>query len=172
MTSLPFSLDMLKVYKAKTLMSINVVLASGKNKFLMFDQMSDGTGLLRVKDPVVQEAVERDAEFGKNFYLYKTVGTDGEVKPAGDASGTVAGADGKSAGDAAGTVAEADGKPAGDAAGTVAGATEMEVKTFSCFDDAREWANTELGIQKSKIRTMSQLATEAANRGYTINYED
>lgn len=64
---------MLKIYKANTVLSINVMLDSKKNKHIAFSPLSDGSSTFSTDDEDVQRAIERNHNFGKRFRLEKTI---------------------------------------------------------------------------------------------------
>lgn len=167
----------MKTYKAKTLMSINVVLRNGRNKFLMFDQLSDGTSLLRVNDPMVAEAVERDVEFGKNFYLYKDDGKM-RVEPKADALGTGAEREEKSPTNRTNEgeeTEEPEAKPQGTVVETPATPTtpgEKKEVTFASMMDARDWLNEKFGVAKKSLMSKESIVNCGEERGYKIVVEE
>lgn len=63
-----------KQYKSKSIVSINVMLPSGKSKHIAFSPLSRGESVFYTDDPAIQKALERHRGFGKMFYL---VGPDG-----------------------------------------------------------------------------------------------
>lgn len=63
-----------KQYKSKSIVSINVMLPSGKSKHIAFSPLSRGESVFYTDDPAIQKALERHRGFGKMFY---PVGPDG-----------------------------------------------------------------------------------------------
>lgn len=61
---------MRKVYKAKSHVSINVVLSSKGNMHISFSPLSNGDSTYCTDNEEVQRAIEKNANFGRLFFLY------------------------------------------------------------------------------------------------------
>lgn len=59
----------MKKYIAKTNVSINVVLQSGKNRHITFSALTGGGSVFYTDDPDIQKAMERHYKFGKLFRI-------------------------------------------------------------------------------------------------------
>lgn len=66
---------MIKHYKSKTSIAINVVLKSKKNMHVAFTAQSDGSSVYTTDNPDVQYALEHHYKYGK---LFKLVSTESE----------------------------------------------------------------------------------------------
>lgn len=66
---------MIKHYKSKTSIAINVVLKSKKNMHVAFTAQSDGSSVYTTDNPEVQYALEHHYKYGK---LFKLVSTESE----------------------------------------------------------------------------------------------
>lgn len=73
---------MLKIYKANTVLSINVVLRNNKNLHISFTPASDGSSTYATDDEEVQHAVEHNFYFGDKFKLLTEVKEEEAEKPA------------------------------------------------------------------------------------------
>lgn len=60
---------MRKIYKAKTNVSINVVLSNKKNLHISFNPLSNGSSTFSTDNEDVMNAIERHYNFGKLFRL-------------------------------------------------------------------------------------------------------
>ena len=58
---------MIKIYKANTNVSINVVLPNKKNLHISFTPLSNGSSTFTTDNPEVMHAIERHHNFGKMF---------------------------------------------------------------------------------------------------------
>lgn len=67
---------MIKHYKSKTAISINVVLKSKKSMHIAFTAQSDGSSVYTTDNPDVQYALEHHYKYGK---LFKLVSTESEA---------------------------------------------------------------------------------------------
>ena len=67
---------MIKHYKSKTSIAINVVLKSKKNMHVAFTAQSDGSSVYTTDNPEVQYALEHHYKYGK---LFKLVSTESEA---------------------------------------------------------------------------------------------
>ena len=63
---------MIKHYKSKTSIAINVVLKSKKNMHVAFTAQSDGSSVFSTDNPDVQYALEHHYKYGKLFKLFYT----------------------------------------------------------------------------------------------------
>lgn len=66
---------MIKHYKSKTSIAINVVLKSKKNMHVAFTAQSDGSSVYTTDNPEVQYALEHHYKYGK---LFKLVSSESE----------------------------------------------------------------------------------------------
>ena len=66
---------MIKHYKSKTSIAINVVLKSKKNMHVAFTAQSDGSSVYSTDNPDVQYAIEHHYKYGK---LFKLTGVEDE----------------------------------------------------------------------------------------------
>lgn len=64
---------MRKIYKAKTNVSINVVLSNKKNLHILFNPLSNGSSTFSTDNEDVMNAIERHYNFGKLFRLDSVV---------------------------------------------------------------------------------------------------
>lgn len=64
---------MRKIYKAKTNVSINVVLSNKKNLHISFNPLSNGSSTFSTENEDVMNAIERHYNFGKLFRLDSVV---------------------------------------------------------------------------------------------------
>lgn len=64
---------MRKIYKAKTNVSINVVLSNKKNLHISFNPLSNGSSTFSTDNEDVMNAIERHYNFGKLFRLDSVV---------------------------------------------------------------------------------------------------
>ncbi len=64
---------MIKTYKAKTSISINVVLPSKKNMHVSFINHSDGSSSFVTDNSDLQRAIEQHYKFGKLFRLVSSI---------------------------------------------------------------------------------------------------
>lgn len=64
---------MIKIYKANTNVSINVVLPNKKNLHISFTPLSNGSSTFTTDNPEVMHAIERHHNFGKMFRLDSVV---------------------------------------------------------------------------------------------------
>ena len=69
---------MIKIYKANTSISINVVLPSKKNLHITFTPLSNGNSTFTTDNPDIMKAIESHYNFGK---LFKLQSVQGETKP-------------------------------------------------------------------------------------------
>ena len=58
-----------KTYKAKTCISVNVRLKSGKSKYITFTPQTLGTSIYTTANTDIQNALERHPRFGKSFNM-------------------------------------------------------------------------------------------------------
>ena len=75
-----------KVYKSRTCIAINVVLASKKNRHISFEPCTDGSSSFTTSSPELQEAIEKHYNYRKLFYLESCIETKkaDKKKPAED----------------------------------------------------------------------------------------
>ena len=75
-------MGIIKTYKAKTDISINVVLPGKKNLHVSFSPRSDGSSVFSTDNEDVQKAIERHSRFGSLFRLYSSKSQDAQEKEA------------------------------------------------------------------------------------------
>ena len=68
---------MIKRYKSKSAISVNVVLRKGKSMHVSFTVQSDGSSVYLTENEEVQYGLEHHYKYGKLFYLVRDAG---EVK--------------------------------------------------------------------------------------------
>lgn len=75
-----------KVYKSRTCIAINVVLASKKNRHISFEPCTDGSSSFTTSSPELQEAIEKHYNYRKLFHLESCIETKkaDKKKPAED----------------------------------------------------------------------------------------
>lgn len=155
-------MEKMKTYRAKSDVSINVVLKSGKSKHVSFLPMTGGGSVFRTADKDVQEALEKHYKFGKLFKLVpdaapatKTakkqvlkVVTD--EQPAGEIPD-----EDQNTGDE-GTVEEYEDAENADGLRTVA---------VTCLSDAKEYLADTYGISRTSLRSKAKIEEAAAANG-------
>lgn len=68
-----FLMCMKKVYKANTIISINVVMKNKANMHISFAPLSNGSSSFTTDNQDVMNAIEHHCDFGKRFRLEKTI---------------------------------------------------------------------------------------------------
>lgn len=73
-------MGIIKTYKAKTDISINVVLPGKKNLHVSFSPRSDGSSVFSTDNEDVQKAIERHSRYGTLFRLHSSGGQAVQAK--------------------------------------------------------------------------------------------
>lgn len=69
----------IKTYRAKTAVSLNIVLPSKKSQHITFTPLSNGTSTYTTDNETIQQALENHYRFGSLFRLYSTRDTEGQT---------------------------------------------------------------------------------------------
>lgn len=77
---------MIKKYKSKSSISVNVVLGNGKSVHVAFTPQSDGSSVYATDNADIQQALERHRRFGRLFRLSAT-GEAGAARPSAQTAG-------------------------------------------------------------------------------------
>lgn len=129
-----------KKYIASSTLHLNVVLKSGKNRHVSFIPNSNGKSFLIADDPDLQEALERNVNFGKLFFLAaafpKTV-----------------------------VFLDEDQNSAKDAERSVQEKKEAKKVVVSDLATAREYLADNFNVSRTKIKTKSQIVACASTFG-------
>ena len=185
----------MKKYIAKTNISINVVLKSGKNRHITFSALTGGGSVFYTDDPEIQKAMECHYKFGKLFRVdQKYVAEKQRNKPApkpkpeivpeqptvsaapipiGETpTPTVEEAEDTPAGEATVAVSDSEQATAEEAEDTPAGEDEAEaedngLKTIvvSDPDAAKAYLAEHFGISRTKIKSLKAIKEAAAANG-------
>lgn len=136
-----------KIYKSRSSISINVVLANKKSMHIAFTSQSDGSSVYITGNEAVQKALERHYQFGK---LFRFTGVS-HASPKDDAS----------AEDAA----------SGKATAPTSGETVSEKRkvTVSDYTVAKDFLADTFGLSRTSLR--SQKAILEAAEQHNIEFE-
>ena len=151
---------MLKKYKAKSLISISVTLATGGNTHISFSPVTGGGSVYYTENEKIQAGLEGHPKYGKLFTLEETVA---------NATGTTAKAAGTTAKAVVpqptteeGTQQGEEGASDGEGTGSV-----YELKA-ACNDDAKDWLADKFGVSRSKMRSRQDIEKVAENNGVKV----
>lgn len=146
---------MLKRYKSKSCVSINVVLPTGGNTHVSFSPVTGGGSVYYTDNENIQKGLERHPKYGRLFVIDDTLTAQ---KPSGKAQGTVAGANA--------------GKNASGVHGGTGGAEKTEKKAIevkmACNDDAKDYVADKFGVSRSKMRSRADIEKVASENGVKI----
>lgn len=140
---IPKRRNMIKTYKAKTSIGINVVLASKKNLHISFITQSDGSSMFITDNEEVQKALERHYRFGTLFRLATTRSVSQPVQK-----------EVESAREAAGETEEDTGKK-----------NEKCKIPMSDYGAAKEYLADTFGVSRTSMRSQKQILDQAALHG-------
>lgn len=137
---------MRKIYKAKTNVSINVVLSNKKNLHISFNPLSNGSSTFSTDNEDVMNAIERHYNFGKLFRLDSVVD---DTKPSED------------------VVEKAEIKDAAEGTG-------LKRVKVSDIASAKDYLADTCGISRTALRSVKAIMEQAAANGiefYGMNGE-
>lgn len=155
----------MKKYIAKTNVSINVVLASGKSRHVSFDSVTGGGSVFYTDDPALQQALERHYKYGKLFKGVATnspspalpdgEGSSDEVQNTGDSPSLHSGHDAQSEAD------DQSGHDEDDAD------DEVELKTVVVTDpdEAKAYLADNFGLSRTKLKSIKAIKAAAEENG-------
>jgi len=132
---------MLKKYKAKSQVCLNVVLESGKSLHVSFKPVTGGSSAYYTENPAIQKALESHYKFGKLFKVDDNFAKEREQKAKNAAEQN--------------TAAEKKEEKAG----------QLREVTVSCADDAKDYLSDKYGISRTKIRSIKAIQETAAQYG-------
>jgi hypothetical protein len=154
---------MLKKYKAKSCISISVVLATGGNTHISFNPVTGGGSVYYTENEKIQAGLEAHPKYGRLFVEDKTLA----AQQAGAAKQAAA----KQAAAKAQATAGADNEAAAEPQPTgKEGKEAVEVK-MSCNDDAKDYLADKFGVSRSKMRSRADIEKVAADNGVNIVWE-
>lgn len=128
---------MIKKYKAKTDISINIVLPSGKSKHISFTSLTGGGSVYYTDSPDIQKSLESHYKFGKLFFADKTF----EAEPA---------------------KPNMDNDVPSDVDSSDNGKTTV---TVTDPDSAKAYLSERFGVSRTKLRTIAAIKEAAAANG-------
>lgn len=137
---------MRKIYKAKTNVSINVVLSNKKNLHISFNPLSNGSSTFSTDNEDVMNAIERHYNFGKLFRLDSVVD---DTKPSEE------------------VVGKAEVKDAAEGTG-------LKRVKVSDIASAKDYLADTCGISRTALRSVKAIMEQAAANGiefYGMNGE-
>lgn len=137
---------MRKIYKAKTNVSINVVLSNKKNLHISFNPLSNGSSTFSTDNEDVMNAIERHYNFGKLFRLDSVVD---DTKPSEE------------------VVEKAEVKDAAEGTG-------LKRVKVSDIASAKDYLADTCGISRTALRSVKAIMEQAAANGiefYGMNGE-
>lgn len=137
---------MRKIYKAKTNVSINVVLSNKKNLHISFNPLSNGSSTFSTDNEDVMNAIERHYNFGKLFRLDSVVD---DTKPSEE------------------VVEQAEIKDAAEGTG-------LKRVKVSDIASAKDYLADTCGISRTALRSVKAIMEQAAANGiefYGMNGE-
>ena len=141
---------MLKRYKSKSCISLNVVLPTGGNTHVSFSPVTGNGSVYYTDNENIQKGLEGHPKYGKLFVVDTTLAAQ---KPSVKAQAAI-GAD-------------------TNATATVAAEKEKAVKKvvevkMSCNDDAKDYVADKFGVSRSKMRSRADIVKVAAENGVKI----
>lgn len=141
---------MRKIYKAKTNVSINVVLSNKKNLHISFNPLSNGSSTFSTDNEDVMNAIERHYNFGKLFRLDSVVD---DTKPSEE------------------VMEKAEIKDAAEGTGLKIGLKRVKVSDIA---SAKDYLADTCGISRTALRSVKAIMEQAAANGiefYGMNGE-
>ena len=146
---------MLKRYKSKSCVSINVVLPTGGNTHVSFSAVTGGGSVYYTDNENIQKGLESHPKYGRLFVEDKTLAAQQAeaAKQAAAKAQATAGAGNEAAAEQQGTVKE--------------GNDFVEVK-MACNDDAKDYLADKFGVSRSKMRSRADIEKVAADNGLKI----
>lgn len=136
--------SMIKIYKANTNISVNVVLSNKKNMHIAFIPLSNGSSTYTTDNADIQGALERHYAYGKLFRLYK-VEEERTGKPEGIESPVIAGLE--------------------DSASDGPEVAKKKVVYVSDFASAKDYLADTFGISRTMLRSQKGILEHAEARG-------
>lgn len=138
---------MLKRYKSKSWVSINVVLPTGGNTHVSFSAVTGGGSVYYTDNENIQKGLESHPKYGRLFVVDTTL-----------------------------TAQQAVAKATGTVASTPPLPPEKEVKKavevkMACNDDAKDYLADKFGVSRSKMRSRADIEKVAADNGVEIIWE-
>lgn len=125
---------MMKKYVAKSCVSINIMLNSGKSKHIAFTPQSDGGSIYYTSSPAIQDALKRHYKYGS---LFREEAVIPAAKPAAAASAATGTANGKK------TVVVTDAEDAKNYLCEQFGYSRTKIRTLTAIREAAESKNIE-----------------------------
>lgn len=142
---------MLKRYKSKSCISLNVVLPTGGNTHVSFSPVTGNGSVYYTDNENIQKGLEGHPKYGKLFVVDTTLTAQ---KTSGNAQGTVAGT--------TATKTAAKQQPTDNTKKKA-----IEVK-MACNDDAKDYMADKFGVSRSKMRSRADIEKVAAENGVKI----
>ena len=135
---------MLKKYKAKSCVSVNVTLSTGGNTHISFSAITGGGSVYYTKNPIIQQGLESHPKYGKLFTLESsTPSRSNKEAPA----------------------AKPNGAPAGSNANAGTKAPQVKEVKAACNDDAKDYLVERFGISRTKLRNREQIEAAGTANG-------
>lgn len=144
---------MLKKYKAKSCISISVMLATGGNTHISFNPVTGGGSVYYTENEKIQAGLEGHPKYGKLFTLEETVA---------DATGTTAKAVVPQPTTEEGTQQDAESASDGE---DTSGVYELKA---ACNDDAKDYLADKFGVSRSKMRSRQDIEKVAEDNGVKV----
>jgi hypothetical protein len=138
---------MLKRYKSKSCVSINVVLPTGGNTHVSFSPVTGGGSVYYTDNENIQKGLERHPKYGRLFVIDTVASAQ---KPVIKKQGTVA-----------------EKAAAGQQPTESAVKKAVEVK-MACNDDAKDYVADKFGVSRSKMRSRADIEKVATENGVKI----
>lgn len=142
---------MLKRYKSKSCVSINVVLPTGGNTHISFSPVTGGGSVYYTDNENIQKGLERHPKYGKLFVVDTTLTAQ---KTSTKTQSTVAG-----------TTATKTAEKQQPTDNTKKKAIEVKM---ACNDDAKDYVADKFGVSRSKMRSRADIEKVAAENGVKI----
>lgn len=136
---------MIKKYKSKSTIAINVPLGEGKNIHVSFSAVTGGGSVYYTNDEDLQSALENHHQYGRLFKLQETI----EEQPA-----SVDSPEG--------------GEEAPDAPTDTLRADAGSVVHVDGLDDAKEYLCEHFGVSRTKLRTKKLILEAASANGISF----
>lgn len=154
---------MLKKYRAKSNVSISVVLPSKKSLHVTFLPMTGGSSVYYTEDEDEQKALESHYKFGKLFKLEELpeeTATENTTKMKGKTAKTKTETptDGDTDGDTNDNTDDSEDDPDKSE-------TELTTISVSCLDDAKDYLSDKFGISRTKLRSKKSIIEAAEQNG-------
>jgi hypothetical protein len=129
---------MLKRYKAKSCLALNIVLPTGGNTHISFSPLTGGGSVYYTNNEAIQKGLERHVKFGKLFVLDSVQSKEEEKAPKTESTPEVKLAKNK---------------------------TSIKM---ACNDDAKDYFADKFGVSRSKMRSRADIEKIASANGITI----